>query len=218
VVDSIPESPGEIYGPTDVCHGEETFIYSIDPVPGASFYTWVLPPGAIGVSTTNQIVVYFGEASQSGNLSVWAENDCGISQLSSVYITVTPLPGDAGPIEGLSQVCEGEDNVYYSISSISNVTEYIWSLPPGAVGESNTHEILVSFLPGSASGIIAVYGINPCGAGEISMMEIVVNPLPGNAGTTYGDTIVCEGQEDVFYYIDPILFATERTSRTMFLL
>jgi len=208
-VDSIPEMPDEINGPAEVCQGPGPYNYMINPLPGVSSYLWTLPPGATGQSTSNQIQVTFGSSSQSGNLIVQAENDCGVSQSLSDYITVISPPEDAGMIEGLTQVCEGELDVYYAVSSIDHATGYVWSLPTGATGASSTNEILVSFPPGASSGTVSVYGTNMCDSGESSSIQITVNPLPGFTGTVYGDTLVCEGTEDLLYYIDPVPFANE---------
>jgi hypothetical protein len=54
-------------------------IFSIDPVANATGYNWYLPPGATitGGNGTNSITVEFNNNALGGEVSVFAENDCG---------------------------------------------------------------------------------------------------------------------------------------------
>ena len=65
--------------------------YTVTPVSTATSYTWYLPGGWSGTSTTNSIVVTIGSA--SGNISVKANNAYGSSSPISLPITVSePQP------------------------------------------------------------------------------------------------------------------------------
>ncbi|HYD21752.1 MAG TPA: hypothetical protein VEB40_09780, partial [Flavipsychrobacter sp.] len=56
---SPPPQPGSIIGFDPVCAGSAQTYY-IYPVPGADDYTWVLPSGWTGTSTSTTITVTAG--------------------------------------------------------------------------------------------------------------------------------------------------------------
>lgn len=88
---AIPSSPTAVAGSSSVCEGS-TATYSINPVGGATGYTWSVPVGSTinsGQGTTS-INVTFG--STSGNVSVTADNSCGSSAPTSQAITILGLP------------------------------------------------------------------------------------------------------------------------------
>jgi len=82
-----PAQPGAISGQTTVVYGT-THPYSIDPVPGATSYTWAYnAPCTIGGGGTSITLT----PTASGVLSVVANNLCGSSPPSTLAITVVPL-------------------------------------------------------------------------------------------------------------------------------
>jgi stress response protein SCP2 len=90
------------------------------------------------------------------------------------------LPGGAGYISGASPVCKGQNNIIYSIPEIANSTNYIWTLPNGATGNSNSNIISVNYGFSAISGDITVKGTNSCGIGSISSRAITVNNSPSS--------------------------------------
>lgn len=85
----IPIQPSTISGATTVCNGT-TNTYSIAPVSGATSYTWTLPGGWTGTSTTNSINTT--ASATSGNIAVTANNACGNSSAQTLAVLVNPLP------------------------------------------------------------------------------------------------------------------------------
>lgn len=86
---SVPAQPGNISGPTSVCHNQNNVIYSIAPVATATSYTWTVPPGT-NIKTgqgTVQIKVRFGNA--AGNVTVKANNSCGSSPVRTLAIAMS---------------------------------------------------------------------------------------------------------------------------------
>ncbi len=81
-----PSQPGTITGATTVCNGA-TNTYSITPVSGASSYTWVLPGGWSGTSTT--ISINATASATGGNVTVTANNACGSSTAQTLAVTVS---------------------------------------------------------------------------------------------------------------------------------
>jgi len=87
-------------------------------------------------------------------------------------------PAAAGPISGLSDVCQGQSSVLYSVPVIENADSYIWTLPPGALGNSTTNSITVNYENNAGTGSITVAGTKSCGKGVTSSIEVLVNQKP----------------------------------------
>ncbi len=85
-----PPQPATINGNAVVCAGS-TVVYSVSPVAGATSYTWTLPGGWTGTSTTNTISVIAGTL--SGQMAVAAKNCCGASQPVTLDVNASPCTG-----------------------------------------------------------------------------------------------------------------------------
>jgi hypothetical protein len=83
---SAPAQPGTITGNTSVTAGSSQ-TYSVAAVSGATSYTWTLPSGWSGTSTSTSINTTAG--STGGNISVKANNSCGASTARTLAVTVT---------------------------------------------------------------------------------------------------------------------------------
>lgn len=79
-----PAQPGTITGNTAACAGTSV-NYSIAAVTGATGYTWTLPNGWTGTSTSTGITVVAG--SSSGNISVTANGACGSSPAKTLAVS-----------------------------------------------------------------------------------------------------------------------------------
>lgn len=82
---STPDQPTAITGETVLC-GASQENYSVPNDPDAASYSWTLPSGWSGTSTTNSITV--DTDNSSGLLSVVANNSCGSSSPQIIAITV----------------------------------------------------------------------------------------------------------------------------------
>jgi hypothetical protein len=82
---TLPAQPGTITGNTSVTSGSSN-TYSIAAVSGATSYTWTLPSGWSGSSTTTSITAKAGSA--GGTISVKANNTCGASAAGTLSVTV----------------------------------------------------------------------------------------------------------------------------------
>jgi len=80
--------PGSVSGSTLNCSGSSQ-TYSVPLDPAALFYTWTLPSGWTGTSTTNIISVTTGV---TGTVYVTASNTCAASPIQSISVIVNPLP------------------------------------------------------------------------------------------------------------------------------
>ncbi|MBI4947405.1 MAG: gliding motility-associated C-terminal domain-containing protein [Bacteroidetes bacterium] len=197
-VNSVPPTPGAITGDNQVCQTETGIVYTVPVITGATGYVWSVPSGITitGGTNTNTITVAISDTAISGNITVYATNSCGIGNTSSYPVTVSSLPANAGIIFGTSVLCQGTSGVTYSVAPITGATNYVWTLPAGAViaTGSNTYSITVNFSDTASSGIVSVYGMNYCGNGDSSAFAVTVDSIPVFALAK--TDISCNGEND----------------------
>ncbi len=211
---TAPTAPVTIFGNTTVCQGKDAEPYFINTVANATDYTWSFPTGVdqnTGTNT-NAITANFSTTATSGNIGVSANNSCGSSSITTLSVTVNPLPTQASTISGTNTVCQGVSGVVYVANNLNNGLSYTWSTPSGAniVGGLNTRTITVDYDNTATSGSISVYGTNGCGDGATKNKSITVNPLPSSAGSITGSTsnFVCPLSTNINYSITPVTNAT----------
>ena len=207
-INPLPGDAGTITGQVTFCPGENAVTYTVPDIAEATSYTWTLPSGATGSSTTNTILVDYDISAISGDIIVNGQNSCGSGTPSVLFVSVNPSPSDAGTISGNTTVCKGESSVSYTVPEITDAISYIWSLPSGATGTSTTNTISVDFGMSAVSGDITVKGHNVCGDGTISSLSVTVNSSPSDAGTISGNTTVCQGEDAVIYTLPEIANAS----------
>ena len=200
----LPNQPGTIAGPVTPCYGYSV-TYSAAPVSGATSYTWTLPGGWSGSSTSNSITVTVG--STSGNVCVTANNTCGSSVQRCLAVTIAVAPTQPGTISGNANPCQGSTQTY-SIAAVSGATSYTWSIPSGWTGVSTTTSISVTV--GSTGGNLSVTANNSCGAGTARTISLTVSALPTNPGSVTGGASVCQGSSQN-YSVLPVANATSYT-------
>lgn len=103
------------------------------------------------------------------------------------FTTSCALPGDAGNIRGITDVCEGNAGLAYTIDPIPGATGYNWAVPAGAIIGSgqNTPSITVDFPERVQSGLVSVFGTNDCGPGSESNLEVNVYSVPDSPVIEY---------------------------------
>jgi len=109
---------GAISGATTVCQAENGLVYSVPAVDYATLYTWLLPTGASGLSTTNSITVNFSSLAQSGDVVVRASNGCSNTQFASMAVIVNQKP--ATPV--ISHI--SDNNGYYLHSNATTGNQW----------------------------------------------------------------------------------------------
>ncbi len=109
-----PEQPSAISGDTIVPYGQENISYSVEPWQGLS-YTWTVPDDWEITSGQGGSAIEVMAGSQSGEIAVSAESNCGISppRTLDVYVsfnlTLDALPLEGGLTEGEGSYLEGEE-------------------------------------------------------------------------------------------------------------
>ena len=128
-VNLLPNA-GTISGKTSVCQGETSVNYTVDAIDNTTSYSWTLPNGATGTSTTNSINVNYGATSVSGNITVKGHNDCGDGIVSSLPIIINQLPVIS--VTDKTIICGGSVSLNATTNYSGNGTvNYQWSPTTG---------------------------------------------------------------------------------------
>ena len=190
-IDSLPKTAGAISGLSPVCQGQSGVVYTVNPFPFAGTYSWTLPSGATGASTSNSITLNFNVTAVSDTLRVKGHNACGYGPELKMPITVNPLPGPANPITGPPGICPGQTGTVFTTTSITNATSYTWSFPAGITITSGngTNTVTVDATLAVVPGNITVLGHNACGDGVSSSFPLTIYALP--VPTITGPAAVC---------------------------
>jgi len=173
---------------------------------GSFTYAWTSNPAGFNSTTQNPVV----SPTVTTTYSVVVTSG-GNTANANVVVTVNPLPDMPGNITGTATVCQGAQQVSFSIANVNNATGYLWSLPPGAAISAgvNTNSILVNFSPSATSGNVSVVANNACGSTNSSPNYMVtVNSLPAAAGNISGPQVVNQGTTGVTYFVPVINYAT----------
>jgi hypothetical protein len=127
-VNGSPATPMQIFGSNEVCRRAKKVAYSIDPVSNAGSYIWAVPHQAKIVSGqgTTSIQVDFGN--WSGNISVFATNSCGSSDVQ--YLAVDVL--NCGP-KGITTTNPQGNNVHLDPNIFSG---YVFAFSPEVIASS----------------------------------------------------------------------------------
>ena len=199
-----------ISGNSTICSNGSQ-VYSIPSTAGVS-YTWSIPSGwgtSSPASTSNTITVT--PANNSGYISVTPNSaPCGNAVSSSLYVTYGSIPGDPGAPSGPTTVCAsggaGSSNLTYSISPVSNATDYDWTIPNSwsiVSGGDGTTNVVVN-VPSNANGnnSISVVAKNGCGnsanAGISSLSVAAFAPsVGGTSSISSGNSTQCINSSDI---------------------
>ena len=166
-------APVAISGNDTICHNG-TYTYSVATVAGATSYTWTLPVGWSGTSTTNSIAITAG--SNSDTIKVAANFACGSSSVTLKPVTISPLPSLTP--SGTVRICNGDSTTLTAGSAVS----YLW-LKNGTVLSGVTAGSYVA----KTAGLYAVVATNSLGCSDTSASDtIIVNPTPVPVITSSG--------------------------------
>jgi gliding motility-associated-like protein len=187
-VSQAPIGTPAINGTAILCEGETT-NYQIQPIAGATGYTWTTPVGATiasGQGTTSISVNWSGDV--SGNVSVLAFNDCG-QTTGLLPVQINQPPTAPGPINGDAAPC-AQNTATYTINSVNGATQYNWTVTGGALitGGQGTTAVQVDW-NNSSGGQLCVNAENPCGVSAPVCLDVTT--LPGPVSNAGNDLALC---------------------------
>ena len=178
----LPAAPEVVNGPSEVIPNALGITYTTPAVQWATDYTWMVPPGATIVSNqgTTTIIVNFGTS--SGNVSVRAENNCGISPYTSMIVTVranapTVVTNEVIPIT--SATASGGGNITSDGGSAIIARGVCWNTSPTPTTANST----TSDGPGSGSFSSYLTGLTT------GITYYVRAYATNSAGTSYGNEV-----------------------------
>lgn len=172
-----PTSPNSLAGPNSICAGA-TVIYTATPVAGATSYSWSLPSGWTGTSTTNTISVVAG--SLSGQIAVAAGNCCGLSQPVTTDITVNPSPTISITSTQLT-ICKGNSTTLTG----SGASTYTWNSTIISPSITVSPTITTNYTLAGTNSV-------GCSTTAVTTVSVTNNVLPTIAVS--GPTLICNGQ------------------------
>lgn len=140
-----PAQPSAISGTTTGCSGA-SYTYSVTNDPLATSYTWNLPPGWTGTSTTNIITV---TTVTLGTILVTANNTCAASPSQSVFINIIPAPSLTATSSGT--ICSGQQ----ATLSVSGANTYSWT----GIGSGSTQVVSPTV---TTAYTVSGTGVNSC--------------------------------------------------------
>jgi hypothetical protein len=140
-----------------------TRTYSIASVAGAANYTWTLPSGATGSSTSTSISVTFASTFTSGVISVRANalNGCN-SNLRSITVYGKPVAPGSITISNVN-IATGTGTA--SIAAVPGASSYTWTITNGIIQSGQgTTSISVKKNVGVNSITVCVKANSNCGS------------------------------------------------------
>lgn len=170
--------------------------YSIPAVNGATSYTWTLPNGWTGSSTTTSISTV---GSSAGTISVTANGSCGSSTAQTLVVAPTLVPSQPNAIVGNSNYCQGSQELY-SVNPVSGATSYTWTLPNGWTGSSTSNSIAANT---ATLGTISVVANGECGNSTPQTLSVAPAALPNQPTSISGNDTICAGVA-TNYFIEPV--------------
>ena len=193
----IPAQPGAFSASTStVCQGQNSVVYTVPTVAGATSYTWTYSgTGASFSSTSNSVSINYSAVSTSGTLSVSANNACGSGTARTLSITVNGLPAQPGAFSAsTSTVCQGQNSVVYTVPTVVGATSYTWTYSgTGASFSSTSNSVSINYSAVSTSGTLSVSANSACGSGTARTLSITVNTAPVIPTISTNKTIICSG-------------------------
>ena len=176
-----PDTLGSISGPVKNCKSAMA-IYSVAKVTNADVYLWTVPSGATITSGQNTDSIDVTWGAHAGDISVYAQNECGNTNAVVKMISVDSIPSAAGSITGKDTVCKSQNGYSFSVDDISGALSYDWTLPSGmTISTQNGKEITVdvSLTADTGTSTITVKGINECGVGTENSKVVYISNCNG---------------------------------------
>ncbi|MFZ1677705.1 MAG: T9SS type A sorting domain-containing protein [Saprospiraceae bacterium] len=181
---TIPFSSTPVSTPenADICDGATASLTLLEFEGNIQWQTsadgvngWVDVSDGTGANTENYTTgilngtMYYRAAITNGANTIYSNTST---------VNVNPTPDAAGVITGDTIVCQGQQDVVYTVEPIADAGIYIWTLPGGVTGTSSTESIIVDIGVATQSGTISVFGRNSMCDGASSELSLTISPKP----------------------------------------
>ena len=198
-VTTPPAKPGAITGPSAACGNTGDHTYTISPVTGATKYTWTVPQGWVIESGQGSTTIKVKAGTNSGDVTVKAENDCGASEAAVFTTTVSNAPQTPLSIKGSGPSCHGS-TVTYSVEGAAG-TNYTWTVPATWTLKNGQGSSTIEVEVGNGSGEVTVTASNACGEGATAKLDVAPAPAPAAPGAIEGPNVTCSNSENLVYSV-----------------
>ncbi|MEI6408640.1 MAG: proprotein convertase P-domain-containing protein [Bacteroidota bacterium] len=191
-----PGNPSGINGNPTICQGQSQ-SFSVAAIPGATSYTWTVPPGVTINSGQNTTVINVTWNSPTGgDICVTANNTCGVSQPSCLTISVKNLVVPTLPT-GNTAVCAGSTQTY-SIPALPAGTTYTWTVtaPATIVSGQGTNQISVKWGT-MTSGSVCISATSTCGTSAPVCLPVTISDVPAPPAIS-GNLTACSGNPETY--------------------
>ena len=198
-VKHAPEDAYSITGDTVVAT-TSTGSYSHDALDYTDQYNWEVPSGAVitsGSGTRNIDVSFSGVTPGYDSILVYGtnSNSCGIGDTAFFKVEIVALPDTARSLTGKTGLCEGAQNLVYSVDPVGNADSVGWTIPTGfqVTTGAGTNSIEVDLQPSASSGWVTARGYNASGSGYPDSLYVTVNDIPDITVNNL-DSVYCSDQ------------------------
>jgi len=166
-----PAAPTVIQGPSQICLND-TVLFSVAAVTGATNYLWSFPSGStiLSGSGSDSILVRLGQ--NSGTVSVVAQNGCGNS--STVNLPVLVANPDSTFTVNPQSISINTQAVF---SALQTGASYAWTFSSGTPGSSTQAAPVVSWSQAGSYNVVLNVTLYP-GCFSSSTQSITVNACP----------------------------------------
>lgn len=201
-----PITSGIIYGTGAPCIGNAATSYTIEPIVGATSYTWTVPAGWTIDSGQGTTAIAVTPGAGTGVVSVIAANGCGAGAPTNLPVVPTnSTPVFTGGITGNANVCSSETGLTYRVNQAMGADNYIWTVPAGWQISSGQGTNSITVEAGKIDGFVTVTAANQCGAGTRDSLAVIIRSSLVFSGEIKDESSPCSGLK---YSVTPIPGAT----------
>lgn len=170
LVVSANANAGTIIGTATMCPGTNAFFFTNGDTGGS----W--SSSNTGVATVNAATGLVSTIIQgSCNIIYTVNTGCNAPATASFALTVNPAaPGTPGSITGDVSVCASSSSFIYTISAVTNATNYIWTIPAGWSFDAGQGTTSIAVTSGVNGGMISVVAANSCGSSSVKQKPVSV--------------------------------------------
>ena len=138
-----------------------------------------------GSTLTPTYTSVVGDAGTTVTLTMTVTNSpCAVATATYTIIVSPAAPAAAGIITGSASVCVGVTSLSYSIATVTNATNYTWTVPSGwSITAGQGSETITATAGGAGAGNVTVVASNSCGS---TNPQTVINIFPVNSANNTG--------------------------------
>jgi hypothetical protein len=164
-------------GTTTICSGDMVRYNAYVVNGGAAEFQWLKNGNEI--PNANGDTLYINSLIDKDSIScrVISKDLCAIDSIiysNAIVMTVHKPPLAPDSINGDVLVKRGSFNLIYSVYGVLDANGYIWCLPEGFTGMSDSSSIVVNVSDSAITGKIYVCAFNDCGIGISDSMDVSV--------------------------------------------